>query len=73
MATRNLPHHLLRALPAAELEAPSPHFEIVELVRESVLVEADSPLTHVYLPHSSVKSMLVRRPQRCVANSAGAV
>jgi CRP-like cAMP-binding protein len=59
-ATRDLPNHLLRALPAAELEALAPHLEIVELVRETVLVEAGGPLTHVYLPHSGVISMRVR-------------
>jgi CRP-like cAMP-binding protein len=58
-ANRNPPNHLLRALPAADLEALGPHLEIVELVRESVLVEAGSPLTHVFLPHSGAISMLV--------------
>jgi CRP-like cAMP-binding protein len=56
-------HHqnlLLQALPAAELEALRPQLELVELVRETVLVEAGRPLTHVYLPHSGVISMLVR-------------
>jgi hypothetical protein len=38
-ATRDLPTHLLRALPAAELKALRPHLQIVELVREAVLVE----------------------------------
>jgi CRP-like cAMP-binding protein len=32
----------------------------VELVRETVLVEAGGPLTHVYLPHSGAISMMVR-------------
>jgi CRP-like cAMP-binding protein len=50
----------LQALPAAEFEVLRPHLEIVELVRETVLVEAGNPLTHVYLPHSGVISMLVR-------------
>jgi hypothetical protein len=48
-ATRGPPNHLLRALPAAEFEAMRPHLESVELVRESVLVEAGSPLTRVCL------------------------
>jgi CRP-like cAMP-binding protein len=47
-------------MPPAELEALAPHLEFVELVRETVLVEAGSPLTRVYLPHSGVISMLVR-------------
>lgn len=54
------PNHLLQALPEAEFEALRPQLEIVELVRETVLVEAGSPLSHVYLPHSGVISMLVR-------------
>ena len=51
---------LLQALPAAEFEALHPHLESVELVRETVLVEAGVPLTHVYLPQSCIISMLVR-------------
>jgi CRP-like cAMP-binding protein len=53
-------NYLLQALPAAELEALRPHLERVELVRETVLVEAGAPLKHVYLPHGGVISMLVR-------------
>jgi CRP-like cAMP-binding protein len=53
-------NHLLRSLPAAEFEALSPRLELVELVRETVLVEAGNRLTHVYLPHSGAISMLVR-------------
>src|SRR5260370_37452788 len=52
-------NQLLQALPAAEFEALRPHLEFVELVRESVLVEAGAPLTHVYLPHSGVISLVV--------------
>jgi CRP-like cAMP-binding protein len=57
---RHYQNQLLQVLPAAEFEALRPHLEIVELVREAVLVEAGHPLTHVYLPHSGVISMLVR-------------
>jgi len=53
-------NHLLRALPTAELEALQPRLGLVELVRETVLVEAGSRLTHVYLPHSGAISMMVR-------------
>jgi CRP-like cAMP-binding protein len=60
MSVRHPGNHLLQALPAAEFEVLRPHLEIVELVRETVLVEAGNPLTHVYLPHSGVISMLVR-------------
>jgi CRP-like cAMP-binding protein len=53
-------NHLLQSLPAADLEALRPRLGSVELVRETVLVEAGSPLTHVYLPHSGAISMMVR-------------
>jgi CRP-like cAMP-binding protein len=53
-------NRLLQALPPAELEAVRPRFELVELVREAVLVEAGRPLTHVYLPLSGAISMMVR-------------
>lgn len=48
---------LLRALPTGELEALAPRLQYVELVRDTVLVEA---LTRVCLPRSGVISMLVR-------------
>jgi CRP-like cAMP-binding protein len=54
-----LANHLLQALPATELEALRPHLEPVELVRGAVLVEAGAPLTHVYLPHSGIISLVV--------------
>jgi CRP-like cAMP-binding protein len=53
-------NHLLQALPAAEWEVLRPRLGFVELVRETVLVEAGSPLTHVYLPHSGAIAMMVR-------------
>jgi signal-transduction protein with cAMP-binding, CBS, and nucleotidyltransferase domain len=53
-------NHLLKALPAAEFEALHPQLEQAELVRETVLIEAGGPLTHVYLPHGGVISLLVR-------------
>jgi hypothetical protein len=53
-------NHLLKALPAAELETLHPQLEQVELVRETVLVEAGDTLTHVYLPHGGVISLPVR-------------
>jgi CRP-like cAMP-binding protein len=54
------PNWLLQAAPAAELEALRPHLELVDLVREAVLIEAGAPLTHIYLPYSGVISMRVR-------------
>jgi CRP-like cAMP-binding protein len=53
-------NHLLQSLPAAEFEILRPHLEFVELVRETVLVQAGAPVTHVYLPQSAVLSMMVR-------------
>src|SRR5665213_2979340 len=53
-------NHLLQSLPAAEFEALNPHLESVEMVREAVLVEAGAPLTHVYLPHCGIISLVVR-------------
>ena len=53
-------NHLLQALPAAEFEALRPRLAFVELVRETVLVGAGAPLTHVYLPHSGAISIMVR-------------
>jgi hypothetical protein len=40
-------NQLLKALPAAEFEALHPQLEQVELVRQTVLIEAGGPLTHV--------------------------
>jgi len=54
-----LRNHLLQSLPTTEFEALRPHLEVVELVRETILVEAGATLTHVYLPHSGVISLVV--------------
>ena len=59
-STQPFPNYLLQALPAAEIEALRPRLELIDLVRETVLVEAGAPLTHVYLPHSGAISMMVR-------------
>lgn len=59
-STARSPNHLLQALPTADYEALRPHLTSVELVRETVLVCAGVPLTHVYLPHSGAISMMVR-------------
>ena len=57
---RPSPNCLLQTLPAADWESLAPHLEYAELVRDTVLVEAGSALTHVYLPHSGAISMMVR-------------
>lgn len=53
-------NQLLRALPEEDFEALRPHLQSAELVKETVLIEADAPLTQVYLPESGVISMMVR-------------
>jgi hypothetical protein len=40
-----------------------PHLEFVELVRETALVQAGAPVTHVYLPQSAVPAIVVRLPE----------
>ena len=53
-------NHLLQTLPAGDFDALRPHLQSVELVRETVLVEAGAPLTHVYLPESGIVSIVIR-------------
>src|SRR6201996_2170657 len=53
-------NHLLRMLPAADFDALRPYLQSVELVRETVLVEAGAPFTHVYLPESGIVSIVIR-------------
>jgi signal-transduction protein with cAMP-binding, CBS, and nucleotidyltransferase domain len=50
----------LQTQPAAEPEALVSRLGFAELVRQTALVEAGNPLTHVYLPHSGAISMMVR-------------
>jgi CRP-like cAMP-binding protein len=53
------PNRLLQVLPAPEFLSLYPHLESVELVKETVLIEAGAPIQQVYLPHSGVVSMMV--------------
>jgi CRP-like cAMP-binding protein len=53
------PNRLLQALPETDFAALRPHLEIVDMVKETVLVEAGAALTHVYLPHAGAVSMVV--------------
>jgi len=57
------PNRLLQTLPAADFEAARPHLEVVELKRETVLVEAGRKLTQIWLPHSGVVSLVVSLSQ----------
>jgi CRP-like cAMP-binding protein len=59
MARRPL-NHLLRSLSTDDFDALQPHLQPFELVRETVLVEAGVPLTHVYLPESGIISIVIR-------------
>jgi CRP-like cAMP-binding protein len=61
--TQRPPNHLLRALPAAEFDALNPRLKTIEMVREAVLVEAGSPPSQIYLPHSGAIAMTVGLPE----------
>jgi CRP-like cAMP-binding protein len=58
--TQRPTNHLLQALPAAEFDALLPCLKTIEMVRETVLIEAGSTPPHIYLPHSGAISMTVR-------------
>jgi CRP-like cAMP-binding protein len=53
------PHNrLLRALPPADLRQLTPEFEHIRCYREQILMDADSPLDHVFFPDSGVVSVV---------------
>ncbi len=58
------PNQLLQGLAAAEFEALRPRLKTVTMIRDAVLVEAGTALTHVYLPHSGAISVVVRMSER---------
>jgi CRP-like cAMP-binding protein len=51
-------NRLLRALPPSNLKQLMPELEHILCEREQVLMDADSPLDHVFLPDSGVVSVL---------------
>jgi len=51
-------NHLLAALPAADRERLFPRLELVPLLLGDVLYESGSRLSHVYLPTTSIVSLL---------------
>jgi CRP-like cAMP-binding protein len=51
-------NRLLLALPPSDLEALMPEFERIACRREQVLMDADSPLDHVFFPDSGVVSVV---------------
>jgi CRP-like cAMP-binding protein len=61
VVTRPRPlNRLLQALSASDYDLLQPHLQPLELVRETVLVEAGAPLTHVYLPENGIISIVIR-------------
>ena len=60
MSLTRPPNRLLQALPAAEFETLRPRLKTFAMIRNTVLVEAGAALSHVYLPHSGVISVVVR-------------
>jgi len=51
-------NRLLLALPPADLEWLMPEVEQIRCAREQVLMDADSPLDHVFFPDSGVVSVV---------------
>ena len=60
MSTRsNLPsNRLLSALPLSNFKRIAPHLETITCEREQILIEANSPLDHIFFPDSGVVSMM---------------
>jgi CRP-like cAMP-binding protein len=54
------PNGFLSALSADEFDLFQPHLRSIDLVRETVLVEAGDRLKHAYLPHNGVISLGVK-------------
>jgi CRP-like cAMP-binding protein len=51
-------NRLLLALPSVDLEQLMPELEQIHCEREQVLMDADSPLDHVFFPNSGVVSVV---------------
>jgi CRP-like cAMP-binding protein len=51
-------NRLLRALPSADLEQIMPELETIRCQRGEILMDADSPLDHVFFPDSGVVSVV---------------
>jgi CRP-like cAMP-binding protein len=58
-ADQRPPNRLLQSLPAADFEVLRPHLQVVDLSKESLLIEAGAALTQVFLPHSGIVSLVV--------------
>jgi CRP-like cAMP-binding protein len=53
-----LRNRLLLALPSSDLKRLRPHLEQIRCERERVLLDADSPIDHVFFPDSGVVSVV---------------
>ncbi len=51
-------NHLLASLSADDFAALEPHFQIVEMIHESVLFKTGDPITRVYFPYSGIISLV---------------
>src|SRR5262249_62422945 len=51
-------NRLLLGLPSRDLRRLMPHLEHIPCHREQILVDADSPLDHIFFPDSSVVSVM---------------
>ena len=61
------PSRLLRALPPESFARLAPVLEVVQLPTKVVLWEPDTPIQHVYFPHSCAMSVIVQlRDGACV-------
>jgi hypothetical protein len=54
------PNGFLSVLSAEDFDLIQPHLRSVDLVRETVLVEAGDRLKRAYLPHHGVISLVVK-------------
>jgi CRP-like cAMP-binding protein len=64
-------NHLLAALPAAELEALSPHLALVPMRLGDMLYEPDEQLRHAYFPTTSIVSLYYATLSGAWAETAG--
>jgi CRP-like cAMP-binding protein len=54
------PNGFLASLPPDDLELIRPHLRTVDLIQDSVLVEADQTIDQAYLPHKGVISLFTK-------------
>src|SRR6202048_4370713 len=70
-ALSNWPRNrLLLALPSRNLKRLMPELDHIRCQREQVLMDADSPLDHVFFPHSGVVSVVAVYPDGSIIEMA---